>query len=336
MEILYYKDAHGNFGDDLNEVLWPALLPREVFEVPDVILVGIGSILNATTAPLSRTTGKRVFVLGSGASYGALPPGWETWSILALRGPLTARLMDRENAAATDSAALIATVPSLTVKHDRRDLILFMPHHHSIGAGLWQRVADTCGFTFVNPQWPVSKIMALFARAKLVVTEAMHGAIVADAMRIPWIPVVMSPEISFFKWTDWTMSLNLPFRPTVLPGSSSTENRRHRAIVKRARERGHPPPAFVDTSNAEALVMDHHRRYEAGSDVEPKRLQSTIIRRAAKRVVAVIDPLLVERAAASLAKLDLANPWLSDDLIMRRRVEQLQEATALLVKQLLN
>jgi succinoglycan biosynthesis protein ExoV len=212
-----------------------------------------------------------------------------------------------------------------------------MPHHHSIAAGLWEKVADICGFTFVNPEWPVSKIMSLFARAKLVVTEAMHGAIVADAMRIPWIPVVMSPDISVFKWSDWTMSLNLPFRPITIPGSSSSENRRHRGILKRASEHGHPPPSLVDTSDADALVRDHQQRYEAGiSDVEPKCRQSTIIRRVAKQFVAVFDPLLVARAADSLAKLSLANASLSDDLIMRKRVEQLQEATALFVKQLLN
>jgi succinoglycan biosynthesis protein ExoV len=337
MELLYYKDVKGNFGDDLNEVIWRAVLPREVFDVPDVILVGIGSILNATTAPLSKTMGRRVFVLGSGASYGALPSGWETWSILAVRGPLTAQLIGRQNAAATDGAALIATMPSLIGEYDRRDLTLFMPHHHSIAAGLWERVADTCGFTFVSPEWPVSKIVALFARAKLVVTEAMHGAIVADAMRIPWIPVVMSPDISVFKWSDWTMSLNLPFRPTTIPGSSSSENRRHRSILKLARERGYPPPSLADTSSADALVRDHHQRHEAGiSDVGPKCRQSTVIRRVAKQLVAVFDPLLVERAADSLTKLNLANAWLSDDLIMRKRVEQLQEATALFVKQLLN
>lgn len=337
MEILYYKDVKGNFGDDLNEVIWRAVLPRQVFEVPDVILVGIGSILNATMAPPSRTMGKRVFVLGSGASYGALPTGWETWSILALRGPLTAKLMGKQNAAATDGAALIATVPSLIGEEGRRDLTLFMPHHHSLAAGLWEKVADTCGFTFVSPEWPVSKIMALFARAKLVVTEAMHGAIVADAMRIPWIPVVMSPDISVFKWADWTMSLNLPFQPTTIPGSSSGENRRHRSILRRASEHGHPPPSLVDTSNADALLRDHQRRYEAGiCDVEPKGPQSTIVRRVAKQLVAVFDPLLVERAAGSLTKLNVANAWLSDDLIMRKRVERLQEATAVFVKQLLN
>jgi succinoglycan biosynthesis protein ExoV len=336
MEILYYKDLNGNFGDDLNEVIWRAVLPREVFEVPDVILVGIGSVLNAAMAPLSRTMGKRVFVLGSGASYGVLPTGWETWSILALRGPLTAQLMGMQNAAATDGAALIATVPSLIGECDRRDLTLFMPHHHSIAAGLWERVAETCGFTFVSPEWPVSKIMTHFVRAKLVVTEAMHGAIVADAMRIPWIPVVMSPDISVFKWSDWTMSLNLPFRPTTIPGSSSRENRRHKAIHKLARERGHPPASLADTSNAAALLRDHRQRYEGGiSDVKPKCRQSTIIRRTAKRLVAVFDPFLVERAADSLMKLNLASAWLSDDLIMRRRIEQLQEATAVFVEQLL-
>ncbi len=53
MELLYYRDLIGNFGDDLNESIWQKLLPAHVFEAVDTVLMGIGSIFNERSAPLS-------------------------------------------------------------------------------------------------------------------------------------------------------------------------------------------------------------------------------------------------------------------------------------------
>jgi succinoglycan biosynthesis protein ExoV len=33
MQTIYYKDEIGNFGDDLNELIWPQILPPDVLEV---------------------------------------------------------------------------------------------------------------------------------------------------------------------------------------------------------------------------------------------------------------------------------------------------------------
>jgi succinoglycan biosynthesis protein ExoV len=52
----------------------------------------------------------------------------------------------------------------------------------------------------------------------------MHAAIVADALRVPWIPVVLSPQSNSFKWLDWTLSLSLPYNPTTLPPSTLLES----------------------------------------------------------------------------------------------------------------
>lgn len=37
----------------------------------------------------------------------------------------------------------------------------------------------------------------------------MHGAIISDAFRIPWIPVKCFPFIDEFKWLDFTSSMNI-------------------------------------------------------------------------------------------------------------------------------
>jgi succinoglycan biosynthesis protein ExoV len=115
MKVIYYRSPDGNFGDDLNAVLWKEVLSPACFEADDAVLLGIGSIFRDDFLSKKATDLKRVFVLGSGAGTGPLPLLWPNadWSILAVRGPLTGRLVGLPDAAITDGAALIATTPSL-------------------------------------------------------------------------------------------------------------------------------------------------------------------------------------------------------------------------------
>ena len=41
--------------------------------------------------------------------------------------------------------------------------------------------------------------------------------IVADALRVPWIPLVTSPRILSFKWQDWCQSIELTYQPQFVP-----------------------------------------------------------------------------------------------------------------------
>ena len=262
MELLYYRDVIGNFGDDLNESIWQKLLPAHVFEAVDTVLMGIGSIFNERSAPLSRTRGKKVFVIGSGAGYGALPSGWDSWNILGVRGPLTAELIGKPELAMTDSAALLSSLPSTAKVSPRADSILLIPHFHSITRGRWDRVARNRD-DLRRPRWPVATVMEHFSHAKLVVTEAMHGAIVADTLRIPWLPVVIAPSTLPFKWKDWTLSLGLPYEPEAVGASSAWEAMFHRNLVRQAKKQGLVAPALMrDMESAAYLIADFKERYK--------------------------------------------------------------------------
>ena len=59
----------------------------------------------------------------------------------------------------------------------------------------------------------VSKIR----RSRLVLTESLHGAILADAFRIKWVPIRFSYRFLDFKWIDWCQSIRIEFAPVDLP-----------------------------------------------------------------------------------------------------------------------
>jgi succinoglycan biosynthesis protein ExoV len=53
----------------------------------------------------------------------------------------------------------------------------------------------------------------------VLLTEAMHGAVVADAIRVPWIAIDSTgcfPMLPF-KWQDWCMSVGVSYCPKRIP-----------------------------------------------------------------------------------------------------------------------
>ena len=55
--------------------------------------------------------------------------------------------------------------------------------------------------------------MNQITETETLITEAMHGAVVADSYGIPWIPVRTTDEILSLKWEDWCQSIGLTYRP---------------------------------------------------------------------------------------------------------------------------
>ncbi len=236
----------------------------------------------------------------------------------------------------TDSAALLSSLPSIARVSPGADRILLIPHFHSITRGRWDRVAREAGMTFVDPRWPVATVMEHFSHAKLVVTEAMHGAIVADTLRIPWLPIVIAPSTLTFKWKDWTLSLGLPYEPVAVGASSAWEAMFHRDLVRRAKVEGLVAPALMrDTESIAYLIADFKKRYKmpvAEKEEEPRKGSSGHLGRLLRSTSQVLDGWFVENAARRLRKVVLKDPYLSRDDSFSRRVEQLSGAVDQFVK----
>jgi succinoglycan biosynthesis protein ExoV len=211
MKLYYYKDKTGNFGDDLNEWLWDRLLPGCFDDDESTLFVGIGTLLNSL---LPKAPFKVVF--SSGVGYKSPPAAPDkNWDVLCVRGPLSARELGiSPEKAITDGAALLRTLsfPQLP----QRFACSFVPHHQS-HRPKWAGVCERLGLHYINPAWPVDRVLGDIRQSKLVLAESMHGAIVADIFRVPWIAVSLHQHILDFKWHDWCQSLDLSHRPVPLP-----------------------------------------------------------------------------------------------------------------------
>ena len=234
MRLYYYEGEDGvrNFGDELNPFLWSRLLPDlDQRGSPDWLFVGIGTLLND-----SLPTAARTIVFGSGVGYGtAVPRPDETWRVHFVRGPRSAAALGLPSSAGlTDPAILVSGV--WRERAATRTRHAFMPHWDS--ANEWiEGVCRDADIGYIDPRWPVERVLRAISETEVLLAEAMHGAIVADALRIPWIPVCSTPGVLPFKWLDWCNSVGLNYVPqTMVPIWAPSGDRalaRARAYTKR-------------------------------------------------------------------------------------------------------
>ena len=245
-KIFYFRIDQPNFGDELNRYLWEKLAPgafggyvsttqaaTQGVSEDDTLFIGIGTLLNdwLPAAP-------RKLVFGAGFGYGREPPTPdERWHVYCVRGPLTAKALKLPpETAVTDPAVLVTEV--VGEPPSQGPDWAFMPHHFSAMVAPWRKICEAAGMIYVDPAGPVDEIIAAIRGCKTLVAEAMHGVIVADAFRIPWVPVRCYPHILSFKWNDWCRSLGLDYAPLSirhLPESQSEQRpgEAFRAYLKR-------------------------------------------------------------------------------------------------------
>ena len=223
MKLFYYQrpDRQPNFGDELNHWLWPQLCPTLLDEDEATVFIGTGTLLNNKLNDRVPSA-ERLVIFGTGAGYeqsvNVLPPQWD---IHCVRGPFSARLLGLSpETAITDGGFLVAQVfkpeENAPKPHQAHS---FMPHIHSAHAATecWQRICQQANIRYIDPRWPIKDVLNAINSSELLLAEAMHGAIVADALRVPWIPVTTSPRIYAFKWQDWCASIHLPYFPHHIP-----------------------------------------------------------------------------------------------------------------------
>lgn len=207
MKVFFCKVDGGNFGDDMNEWFWDDLFPGHSEIAPDTTLFGIGSILWRQ----NFVDNGKVIVMGSGSGYGVVPSELpQNTEIGFVRGPRTARLLGLPpEHAITDPAAMVSTFDRFQDFNTSGEIV-FIPHVGTAKLPLnWERVAARAGVAYVSPADDSEHVILKLARAKLVLAESLHGAIIADAFRVPFVPVCLSPTFNTHKWLDWAESLDM-------------------------------------------------------------------------------------------------------------------------------
>ena len=168
MQLYRWRGAVRNFGDELNSVLWPLLLPNFFDGDPAELFLGIGSVLDARH---DATAVKLV----AGAGYGGYqaPPVLDaSWIVHWVRGPRTARLLGLPESCGLGDPAMLLTSPG----DGGAGALGFMPHFESLARGAWAEATAAAGITLIDPRGDPAAILAAIGNCR-------HAAQRGDARR---------------------------------------------------------------------------------------------------------------------------------------------------------
>jgi succinoglycan biosynthesis protein ExoV len=294
MKLYYRHVPRGNFGDDLNPWIWPRLLPGVLDENDSILFIGIGSILNEQ---IPFRPFKVVF--GSGVGYGkAVSLNHGRWEFYCVRGPLTAQALNLPTKLGITDAGILVRNLQLP-KLDKIHGVSFMPHQTSAALGDWEEICDAVGINFIHPSGGVETVLSGICSSKLLITEAMHGAIVADALRVPWVPVRGYFGIPKLKWWDWCLSIGLEYRPINIPCIWRKEN-----IVRLLRRR---------------LLRRYNPLYSI------REFLSSGLIRGGSEIMSLGEKRRKDRAMEALKGITKSEPSLSKDDTIASLTEQMEE-----------
>jgi succinoglycan biosynthesis protein ExoV len=217
--ILYsWRGIWNNFGDELNAILWPILLPGFFDEDPAVRFLGIGSVLDRRHPP-------DAIKLVAGSGYGGYEPEPridENWIIHWVRGPRSAAVLGLPSSLGLGDPAVL--LPSaLGVSAAGGQDIGFMPHFESAARGAWRQATEQAGMRLIDPREDPLTVLHAIGRCKVLLSEALHGVIVADALRVPWVAIRPVARIHRAKWGDWADTIDLHARFHDIPASTLSE-----------------------------------------------------------------------------------------------------------------
>ena len=200
----YLKWPGNNFGDKLNDIIFQSLgieqcIPYKkpnLFDLKEDTALGLGTLL-------SHKVKSPVTVLGSGADGVRKPTIPLNYKFV--RGKLTAQYLNLDPSLAVGDTAyfLKEYIQNFQTEYKEYEIGI-IPHY----------VNNTVlqGDNIISPTLPIDEFIIKVSKCKVILAEAMHGAICADILRIPWAPISIDPiryPIQYFKWNDFASMFNL-------------------------------------------------------------------------------------------------------------------------------
>jgi succinoglycan biosynthesis protein ExoV len=262
MQLRYCHIADGNFGDDLNLLLWPRIFPDLLDGDDTVRFYGIGTLLDGR-----HDAGVDKVVLGSGLGEPDTAQPGPSWDFRWVRGPMSAREFGLSpDLAVGDPAILWGGIEQARAQRNPAGPIGLIPHFRTWDSFDWVRLAASVGMVAINPHLAPLEVAGAIAGCSSLMAESLHGGILADSIGVPWAPAVLGHRFNTFKWRDWLGSIGRPFQPFVadrplvrsLSPIKSMGNRLARRInyLKETRNPQLRPVAVATAEDADRVAAD--------------------------------------------------------------------------------
>lgn len=306
MKLIFFRGEKPNFGDELNTWMWPKLVDDLFDEDDSSIFLGIGSII---WNRFPKEQKKIVFGAGFGG-YTPPPVVDKSWKFYFVRGKLTANTLGIDESLGVGDAAILLR-SCVKQRPEKRFKVSFMPHWQTTFEGNWEAACAHAGINYINPCNPsVDEVLDQILASELVLTEAMHGAIVSDALRVPWMPIKPIQNDHRTKWFDWASALDLDLNPITVAGSTLVESTIQMLngrlsnvagpVITRLNNRGRlckavkeiAPDFFIERAAKSLLSISQSNRPSLSSDLATDRAHS--------KMLAQFDQLIIDSGRGRL------------------------------------
>jgi len=215
MKLLYHKGE--NFGDAINPMIFNRLFGALMEQNDGIEILGIGSILGH--ARPSQGCEKFIvfssgFAGGDSSTYGNVPELNDKFEIVCVRGKKTAKALGiEETYAIADGALLVSRLLDIPAQ-EKKYQYSYMPHVGSMNLYKnWPELVESLGIHFIDPTKDPMQVLKEMKQTEVLMTEAMHGAIIADSLQLPWLPIKTNQSINEFKWNDYLETVDLEYLP---------------------------------------------------------------------------------------------------------------------------
>lgn len=291
MKLYFYRGVRPNFGDELNWWMWPKIFGDVFDQSSENLFLGIGSILFS-----SHPEGVRKIVFGSGYGGYTAPPKIDTkWDVRFLRGKLTAKALSlNPDLGVGDSAILLRSLVDFEARA-KKHKFSYMPHWESAEIGLWKDACELVGINYIDPCDEVDSVLNEILASEVVITEAMHGAIVSDALRVPWIAAQPIHGQHRAKWEDWASALDLKIRPEPIKPSGFLE-----FLIAKIGQRGTISSKlqfhgkFLNGFRHDSFVIGAAEQLQKVARTEPQMSTDSAIKRSHERMLREVERLKID------------------------------------------
>jgi succinoglycan biosynthesis protein ExoV len=213
--VVYYSETK-NFGDKFNAFLFDEIVDAEKLCDMNFTVYGVGSILSKN---FGFSNSGSIVTLGTGIRGVDFNPDQNNLQVHPIswsRGLFSQTTTKIE--AIADGAYAFMLHPTykqlLEAKKKPTYKLGIIPHYSSLSIFPWHKLASNT-IQIISPLDDFQEVCNNILNCETVLCEAMHGAVFADMLRVPWVRLDFiskyyeDPKISYLKWLDFYSGIGL-------------------------------------------------------------------------------------------------------------------------------
>lgn len=226
IKVFFWKGK--NFGDALSrdvvahvsgrDAVWAPPLQADLFAVGSVVSLIGDHFTNASDDTTQH------FMWGSGMLAPRETPFMNRVTVTALRGPVSASLLDQPPSLPMGDPGLFAA-DLLAEPVERTDEIALIPHWRLVETPDMQALAQDPRLTLIDTRTTDAlSVVRQIARCRFVLSSSLHGLVVADSLGIPnhWLTPIGNHACPTLKFIDYASAIGrlmgAPLDPDEVPG----------------------------------------------------------------------------------------------------------------------